>query len=105
MSILDQVKYDLGAICDSGDIGTAVTYYPVDGLQVSTHVILRTEQSVSPDGLVIGSFLSAIIQRNDVATPQSGDTFMDSSYNEYKVLEIINKEDLFYLAQVEIING
>lgn len=102
MSLLTQVKYDLGAICDSGDIGDAVTYYQKDGLSASTHVIFRTIQSATDDGMIGDSYLTAIIQKNDVADPVPGETFMvDSTYVTYKVLQIVEEEDLFSRAIVE----
>ena len=104
MSILSSMQYDLGSICDTGDVGVAVTYYAVTQLPVDTHVILTKELSTSDEGMVLGSFLSAIIQKSDVTSPERNDWFRDvSTLTDYKVLEIISHEDAFCKAVVEII--
>jgi hypothetical protein len=90
MSINDSLAYDIGAICDSGDIGTEVEYNPVNDFVVTTHVVIDKDTAVSMDGMVRDTFMKAVIQLSDVTAPQAGDTFFDeTAFKTYKVLEIL----------------
>ena len=88
MSILTSQQYDIGAICDSGDVSIEVTYQPLAELESTTRVILTVEPSTTDDGMVIGSYTTAIIQKSDISAPEKGDTFYYAATDTtYKVLE------------------
>ena len=104
-NVTDAIKYDLKSIFAAGDLDTVnAEYRAKTGLPVVMDILIIEEPSLTEDGVVVGSYLTARILKEFVPAPENGDTFyVASTLKTYKVLEVVTREAAYVQALVEVI--
>jgi len=77
---------------DDFDDCVSVSYTPASGVPITTNLFLTERSGLLEDGTVRSAYFEVDLNRQQVPTPQIGDTFDDGTYT-YKISGVVDMDN------------